>query len=242
MRGDGSTAGSVSAELGPRQPLLGIVSVNAGTPSRLGVRSNGSVVYSAIAKRPVLGDTVWLDWQNLSGDRQGDMRVHGGVDKAVYCYAASHFTAWSRELGREFGPASFGENLTLDGAVESSVCIGDVWRWGDAVVQVAQPRFPCFKLTMHTGVPDMEQRFVASGRCGWYLRVLRPGEVPTHGSITLDHRDPAGLSVLDAHWAFSSDAAADVARIQPLLEVDALAESWKRMLRRRVRIIENRAS
>jgi MOSC domain-containing protein YiiM len=223
-------------------PTLRIVSVNAGTPSRLGVRSNGSVVYSAIAKRPVPGESVWLDWQNLSGDQQGDRRVHGGVDKAVYCYSSDHFAAWAAELGREVGPAAFGENLTIAGATEASVCIGDVWRWGDAVVQVAQPRFPCFKVAMHTRVEDMEARFAASGRSGWYLRVLRPGEVPTHGDITLEQRDPAGLSVLDAHWAFSSDDPAGIACIQPLLAVDALADSWKRMLRRRVRIVENRAS
>jgi MOSC domain-containing protein YiiM len=221
---------------------LGIVSVNAGTPSRLGVRSNGSVVYSAIAKRPVPGDSVWLDWQNLSGDRQGDTRVHGGVDKAVYCYSGDHFAAWAAELGRPVEAAAFGENLTVSGATEASVCIGDVWRWGDAVVQVAQPRYPCFKVAMHTRVKDMEARFVASGRSGWYLRVLRPGEVPARGDIVVEQRDPAGLSVLDAHWAFSSDQPEDIARIQPLLALDTLADSWKRMLRRRVRIVENRAS
>jgi MOSC domain-containing protein YiiM len=200
------------------------------------------MVYSAIAKRPVLGDSVWLDWTNLSGDRQGDTRVHGGPDKAVYCYAAEHFDAWADELGRSFGPASFGENLTLSGATEAQVDIGDVWRWGDAVVQVAQPRYPCFKLAMHTRAPDMEQRLVGSGRSGWYLRVLRPGEVPTHGDLSVEHRDPARLSVHDAHLAFSSDDPRHVARIPSLLELDALAESWKRMLRRRLQIVENRAS
>jgi MOSC domain-containing protein YiiM len=218
-----------------------VVSVNVATPALLGIR-RGRAVHSAIAKRPVLGDSVWLDWTNLRGDQQGDMRVHGGRDKAVYCYASEHLPLWSTEIGRPFGPADFGENLTLRGATEADVCVGDVWRWGAAVVQVAQPRFPCFKLAMHTLVEDMEDRLVRAGRSGWYLRVLRPGEVPTRGGITVEHRDARGLSVLDAHRAFSSSDPADIARIPSLLALDTLAESWRRMLRRRLAVVENRAS
>jgi MOSC domain-containing protein YiiM len=211
-------------------------------PAPLGER-RGRMVYSAIAKQPVPGASVWLDWTNLRGDKQGDPRVHGGPDKAVYCYASEHFDVWSRELGRRFGPAGFGENLTLSGATEAQVCIGDVWRWGDALVQVAQPRYPCFKLAMHTGVEDIEQRLVDAGRSGWYLRVLRPGEVPVReAAISVEHRDAAQLSVLDAHRAFSSEEPADIARIPALLDAPALAESWRRMLRRRALIAENRAS
>lgn len=215
-----------------------MVSVNVATPSYLGVH-RGRPVYSAIAKAPVLGDSVWLDWTDLSGDQQGDPKVHGGPDKAVYCYTADHFDAWSRELGRPVAPAAFGENLTLSGAAEEHVCIGDVWRWGDAVVQVAQPRYPCFKLAMHTRQADMEQRLITSGRSGWYLRVLRPGEVPVRdAAITVEHRDEARLRVIDAHRAFTSDDP----RIPALLDHPALAESWRRMLRRRALIVENRAS
>jgi MOSC domain-containing protein YiiM len=227
--------------VGVKGASLRVVSVNVATPARLGER-RGRAVYSAIAKQPVAADSLWLDWTNLSGDRQGDQRVHGGVDKAVYCYVFEHFATWSAELGRPFGPGGFGENLTLSGATEAQVCIGDVWRWGDALVQVAQPRYPCFKLAMHTQVADIEERLVAAGRSGWYLRVLRPGEVPVGGAVSLEHRDPMRLSVLDAHRAFSSDDPADLARIGALLELPALAQSWKRMLRRRVQMAENRAS
>ncbi len=218
---------------------LRVVSVNVATPALLGER-RGRAVYSAIAKRPVLGDSVWLDWVNLSGDRQGDPRVHGGPDKAVYCYAFEHLARWSDELGRRFGPGGFGENLTLSGADEATVCIGDVWRWGDAVVQVAQPRYPCFKLAMHTGAADIEDRLIAAGRSGWYLRVLRPGEVPVRdATIAVEHRDDAGLSVLDAHRAFTSEDPRDIARIPQLVEHPALAEAYRRMLRRRALIAEN---
>lgn len=220
---------------------LRVLSVNVAGPALL-LLPDGNVARSAIAKRPVRGDTVWLDWTNLSGDRQADPNAHGGPDKAVYCYPSEHFAAWSAELGAAFGPASFGENLTLQGATEADVCIGDVWRLGDALVQVAQPRYPCYKLAAHTRVPDIERRLIEAGRCGWYLRVLRPGEVPVGGSIAVEHRDAARCSVLDAHRAFSPRDDAELARIPDLLAVDALAESWKRMLRRRARVVENRAS
>jgi MOSC domain-containing protein YiiM len=110
------------------------------------------------------------------------------------------------------------------------------------VLQVAQPRYPCFKLSMHTRVPDIERRLIDSGRCGWYLRVLSPGEVPARGAVEVEHRDEARLSVLDAHRAFSSEDPADLARIDALLGVPALAGSWKRMLRRRLQMAENRGS
>jgi MOSC domain-containing protein YiiM len=227
--------------VGVEEPSPRAFSVNVAGPSLLGER-RGRPVYSAIAKRPVHRESLWLDWTNLSGDRQGDPKVHGGPDKAVYCYASEHFALWALEIGRPFGPASFGENLTLAGVTEAQVCIGDVWRWGDAVVQVAQPRYPCFKLAMHTRVEDMEQRLVTSGRSGWYLRVLQPGEVPVRGALSVEHRSDAGLSVLDAHRAFSSDDGSALALLPALIELPALAESWRRMLRRRVRIAENRAS
>lgn len=220
---------------------LRVLSVNVAGPALL-LLPDGNVARSAIAKRPVLGDSVWLDWTNLSGDRQADPNAHGGPDKAVYCYPSEHFAPWGEELGREFGPASFGENLTLRGATEADVCIGDVWRLGDAVVQVAQPRYPCYKLAAHTRVPDMERRLIEAGRCGWYLRVLRPGEVPVQGEISVEHREPARLSVLRAHRAFSPLDDTDLAPIPDMLALDALAESWKRMLRRRARLVENRAS
>ena len=225
--------------MGVDGPSLQVVSVNVAMPARLGER-RGRTVYSAIAKQPVPGDSVWLDEVNLRGDRQGDPRVHGGPDKAVYCYVFEHFADWSRELGRPFGPGGFGENLTLSGATEATACIGDVWRWGDAVVQVAQPRYPCFKLAMHTQVADIEARLIAAGRCGWYLRVLRLGEGPVRdAAITVEHRDEARLSVLDAHRAFTSDDPRDTARIAALVDHPDLADAYRRMLRRRALIAEN---
>jgi MOSC domain-containing protein YiiM len=189
-------------------PRVGLVSVNVAEPRVIGTR-HGRPVLSAIAKRPVAVATLRLDTLNLEGDRQADLRVHGGPDKAIYAYPAEHLPHWNDEFGgdplrpsaqaRPFGPGTFGENLTTTGWLEDMVRIGDVWSWGEALLQVTQPRAPCFKLAMVTGHPELVKRFVESGRTGWYLRVLRPGTVPVAGPILVVERQPGAATVLQAH-------------------------------------------
>jgi MOSC domain-containing protein YiiM len=206
---------------------VGLVSVNVSEPAVIGQRG-GEPVVSGISKRPVTVPVLRLDSTNLEGDRQADRRFHGGADKAVYAYASEHHDAWAAELGKPVGPAFFGENLTTSGWLEDDVAIGDVWSWGDALLQVVQPRWPCFKLTMRSGVPDMAKRFRHSGRTGWYLRVLQPGEVPVAGPISVAERGASGVTVLDAHRAALPGAEEEqVARV---LAATALASAWSRML------------
>ena len=137
--------------------MVEVVTINVGTPKVL--VDGPERVYSAIAKQPVaLGTTLWLSTGNLAGDAQADLSVHGGADKAVYAYPSEHLTAWTAELGEPLGPAAFGENLSTRGVVEADVCIGDVWKWDDALLQVSQPRWPCFKLALHRGRRDIQQQ------------------------------------------------------------------------------------
>ncbi|HWI03453.1 MAG TPA: MOSC domain-containing protein, partial [Acidimicrobiales bacterium] len=131
----------------------------------------GQPITSGIAKRPVTAEYLWLDRLNLEGDAQADLEVHGGPDKAVYAYPSEHLPAWSAELEQELGPAPFGENLSTAGATEDDVCIGDRWYWGDAVLEVCQPRYPCFKLSMHRGRGDI----------GRLLRQTGQEQLPLHG-------------------------------------------------------------
>ena len=120
--------------------------VNVGTPTVLATVTSENV-WSGIRKQPVDPSApLWLSTLNLAGDGQADLSVHGGVDKAVYAYPSEHLDAWSAELDEELGPAPFGENLSTIGVLETDVGIGDVWTWGEAVLQVTQPRWPCFKL------------------------------------------------------------------------------------------------
>ncbi|HVG98688.1 MAG TPA: MOSC domain-containing protein [Chloroflexota bacterium] len=223
----------------PRATAAGTVrllSVNVSPPRELGRIVSGGrdvAVLSGIAKRPVAAGSLSLDWENLEGDGQADLRVHGGRDKAVYAYPADHWPAWSEEEGRDFGPASFGENLTVAGITEGAVCIGDVWAWGEARLQVSQPRGPCFKLEMHTGRPGMIERMRANGRTGWYFRVLQPGRVPVAGPLRVVERHPAGVSVLRAHLATVPGGMSDAER-RAILRETPLAAAWQRPIRGRL--------
>jgi MOSC domain-containing protein YiiM len=170
-------------------------SVNVGLPRPLATAKGE--VRSGIVKAPVAG-RVLVHRLGLDGDGQADLSVHGGVHKAVYVYSHDHYAVWARELGRaDLGPGSFGENLTVDGMLETDVRIEDIYRFGSAVLQVTQPRAPCFKLAAHLGLPDFGKTFLASGRSGFYLRVLEEGDVGVGDSIERISSPPTALTVRD---------------------------------------------
>jgi len=146
---------------------------------------------------------------------------------------------WADELGQALGDAPFGENLSTLDVLERDVGIGDVWQWGSATLQVTQPRWPCFKLDMFRDRDDVGPRLRSSGRTGWYLRVLEPGEVPVGGPIEVTQLDPAGVSVLDAHHAML-DRHMSPERLREVAEHPALAEQWQTPLRRRLEYLATR--
>ncbi len=147
-----------------------LLSINVGRPRPVPYRDG--VVSTGIYKEPVAGRT-WLRRLNLDGDGQADLRVHGGEDKAVYAYPFERYAFWSRELRRnDLGYGQFGENLTVEGLLEEQVHIGDVYRIGAALLQVSQPRSPCFKLGVRMGDAAFVARFAAANYTGFYLRVL----------------------------------------------------------------------
>jgi MOSC domain-containing protein YiiM len=168
-------------------PLSGsIVSVQVGHVAPLGPRQ----VPSAFVKRPISG---WAMVQRLGlvGDQQADLRAHGGPNKAVYCYPIEHYAKWLAERPTAEAllvPGGFGENLTILGFDEDSVCIGDILRIGSVTAQVTQPRTPCFKLGLRFADTQMLRAMTRSGRSGWYLRVLEPGLVEAGASITIIDR------------------------------------------------------
>jgi MOSC domain-containing protein YiiM len=214
---------------------IAVAAVNVGRPAVIGRRGDEPVT-SAIAKQAVpAGTTLSLSTLNLSGDAQADLTVHGGPDKAVYAYPSEHLPLWAEELGGPLGPAPFGENLSTVGVTESDAGIGDRWAWGAAVLEVCQPRSPCFKLAMHRGRGDMAKRFKDSGRSGWYLRVLTPGEVPVDGPITVVERHPSGLTIADANRAWADRHGDDLGLIRALAEHDRLADEWRLPFRERLR-------
>jgi MOSC domain-containing protein YiiM len=127
----------------------------------------------------------------VDGDRQAALNVHGGPDQAALLYSADNYAKWKAE-GFEFEPGSFGENLTVSGLDETTVCLGDIYEIGGAVVQVTKARGPCYKLQYRTGVPDMIKRVLANGRSGWYVRVLEEGPIEAGQEVVLLKRLAAG--------------------------------------------------
>ncbi len=206
-----------------------LLSVNVALPSYL-CKQRGHMIQSGIRKRPVFGKTVTVSETNIAGDGQGDLKVHGGPEKAVYSYPSEHWAIWSDELkpAEPYGPGSFGENLSLKGIVEDEACIGDIWRWGDVRLQICQPRYPCYKLGAALSDRTVIKAMVENGRTGWYFRVLTPGVAPTSGQIDIETRDPAGVTVAMAHAARLPGA--DRALIERVVSVEALAARLVREL------------
>jgi MOSC domain-containing protein YiiM len=197
-----------------------VVSVNVGTPRGVGYR--GNTVRTAIWKDPVAG-RVKVAGHKVAGDEQGNPEAHGGPDKAVYAYAAEDYEWWSSELALELAPGTFGENLTLRGIDVSNALVGERWRVGGTLLEVAQPRIPCFKLGIRMGSQRFPTRFAAAGRPGAYLRIVDEGEVAAGDPAEVVHRPGHDLSVAEVSRIYHDDhAGAD-----RLLHVPELAGTWR---------------
>jgi MOSC domain-containing protein YiiM len=202
--------------------------MNVGLPHVMARTADGEAVLSGIAKAPVQDGTVFVGRENIEGDGQADLRVHGGRDKAVYAYPADHWPWWEAEHRLTCAANTFGENLTVEGADETTVAIGDRFRWGDALLEVSQPRAPCFKLGLHAR-EDIPMQMTISARCGWYFRVVDVGFAPVGGELVREH-DAGGPSVREAFVAALHPRTAEVSRNRVREAVD-LSPAWRRMIR-----------
>lgn len=187
---------------------------------------SGKPVETGIYKTPVRGP-IMVRTLGLEGDRQADLKHHGGESKAVYAYPVEHYPFWQDRLGGESLPyGSFGENLSVRGLLESDVCIGDAYRVGSAVLEVTQPRVPCFKLDMCMGRPGVVRQFLHSGLTGFYFRVLQEGSIEAGTTIERLQRRPQALSVSAMHRLrhFERD---NLSLVRRALENPALSPSWR---------------
>ncbi len=203
-----------------------LLSINVSKPKP--IQYGGKTVQTGIFKEPVSG-TVMLREKNIDGDGQGDLRVHGGTYKAIYGYPFEHYTHWQQALQRgDLTYGQFGENLTVEGLLETSVYIGDVFQIGSTVkLQITQPRVPCFKLAYKMGLPEFPKQFLESRRVGFYFRVLEEGEIAAGDAITRIEVASASMSVteiLNLRY-FDRDNREKIARARKL---PALSPSWKR--------------
>ncbi|PSB42058.1 MOSC domain-containing protein [Chamaesiphon polymorphus] len=201
-----------------------LISVNVGLPRE--VNWKGRTVSTGIFKQPI-SDRVMVRSLNLDGDGQADLTVHGGLDKAVYVYPFEHYDYWRGELPQTELPLGiFGENFTTTGLTEADVNIGDRFRIGTVKLMVTQPRLPCYKLGIRFGRPDMVKRFMASGRTGFYFRVLQEGEVGVGDTLELVSRDENEIAVADITQLYTHDRA-DPALLDRAARLVALPESWR---------------
>ncbi|HEY6217062.1 MAG TPA: MOSC domain-containing protein [Pyrinomonadaceae bacterium] len=208
-----------------------IISINVGRPQL--VIWNGEPVSTGIFKEPLAG-RVMLRTLNLDGDRQADLTVHGGPEKAVYAYPAEHYDFWKRELpDMELPWGMFGENFTTEGMSETEINVGDKFRVGSAELMATQPRMPCYKLGIRFGRTDIIKRFLMSERSGIYFSVLKEGEVGAGDEFELLEKNASGVRVVDVTRLYSSDKK-NVDLLRQAIASDALPSSWREYFQKRL--------
>lgn len=201
-----------------------LLSVNVSEPQE--IEHDGLKVRTGIFKQPVEG-RVMLRQLHLEGDGQADLMAHGGVYKAAYIYPHEHYAHWQAELGRDdFAYGQFGENFTTTGLLETEVYIGNTYRIGAALVQVTQPRVPCYKLGIRMNDSSMVKRFMQAQKTGFYVRVLEEGAVGAGDPITLVNADPAAMSVYAVNRLLYFDKR-NQEGIRRAAALDALAPGWR---------------
>jgi MOSC domain-containing protein YiiM len=216
-----------------------LVSLNIGLPRLLSWK--GETFKTAFFKAPVSG-RVMLRATNLVGDRQADLSVHGGPNKAVYGYPSEHYAYWEKRLpGHDYAWGAFGENFTTEGMLETEVSIGDRYRVGSAVVMVTIPRLPCFKLAAKFHPDEIIEEFLHSGYCGFYFSVIEEGEVGAGDEFQFLGGETPTLTVLDAFRLYLPDSA-NIELLQRGTQVHALPESWRARFQAKLADVESKGN
>ena len=216
-----------------------ILSVNVGLPRK--VLFNGQIVTTAIFKDPVKGP-IMLRKLNLDGDKQADLTVHGGLDKAVYSYPSEHYDYWRKQFpNTDLVWGMFGENFTTEGLFEDAVNVGDQFQIGSAKIVATQPRMPCYKLGVRFGRMDVIRRFMASGRPGIYFKVLTEGEVQRDDKIKIIRRDKNNVTVKDIVSLYI--ARNDIDNIETMkraTKIRDLPEGWRHEFQQKIEQLKHK--
>jgi MOSC domain-containing protein YiiM len=204
--------------------IVKVISLNVARPHLMVYK--GVTINTGIFKKPVTGRIV-LRTLNLDGDRQADLSVHGGPNKAVYGYASEHYEFWRQELPDTKLPwGAFGENFTTEGLREEELHVGDRFRVGSATVMVRQPRMPCYKLAAKFQRDDMIKRFLRSGRSGFYFSVEAEGEVGEGDSFELISRSNDGITIAEMNQLYIQEKY-NRDLLQKAIATAALPEDWR---------------
>jgi MOSC domain-containing protein YiiM len=210
-----------------------LLSLQIGKPQALPI-ADGRTFVSAIAKLPIAdGVRVAIVGENLEGDQQANRRYHGGPDKVLCGYSAEHYPLWQAELGLELPFGAFGENLTVDGLTEDVLCIGDILTVGSATIQISQPRQPCVNVARRWGVPSLPRQMEATGRTGFYARIVTAGAIAAGDPITRSVRPYPEFTIARANRVMYGTPP-DPAAVEALRAVEALSAEWRRILARRL--------
>lgn len=209
-----------------------VISVNVGLPRQ--VIYNGQIVTTSIFKDSVI-ERVKLGKMNLDGDKQSDLKVHGGIEKAVYSYPMEHYDYWKKQYPEIDMPwGMFGENLTTEGLIEDSVYIGDQYQIGSSKLIVTQPRIPCYKLGIKFGQMDIVKRFMTGVRPGIYFKVLQEGEVGSGDNIELIYQDKDSVTVNDIVRLYIDNDDRAIDTMERVTRIIALPEGWKIHFRQKI--------
>lgn len=207
-----------------------LVALSIGLPRSLQT-VDGKDFVSAICKQPTT--KTFLSVDGFQGDGIADTKHHGGPDRAVCLYSSEHYPLWENEFDCILSPATFGENLTVEGMLEQDVCVGDIFRVGEALIQVTQGRVPCSTISQRTGLPYLMKRMIATGFTGFLCRVLEEGIVRSDSTITLVERDSKGITILYANEVYFQRPR-DIEGLQRILAVEALADEWRMSITQRL--------
>ena len=216
-----------------------VLSVNVGFPRK--VLFNGQIINTAIFKDPVKRP-IMLRKLNLDGDKQADLTVHGGLDKAVYSYPAEHYDYWRKQFpNTDLVWGMFGENFTTEGLFEDAVNVGDQFQIGSAKLVATQPRMPCYKLGVRFGRMDVIRRFMASGRPGIYFKVLTEGEVQTGDKIKIIRRDKNNVTVKDIVYLYIARNNIDnIETMRRAIKIKDLPEGWRYEFQQKIEQLKNK--
>lgn len=216
-----------------------ILSVNVSYPKE--VDYEGQKVTTGFFKEPIEG-RVKLGTLNLDGDKQADLTVHGGPDKAVYAYPIEHYEFWRKVYpNMEMPNGMFGENFTTKGLMEIDINVGDIFEIGSSKVIATQPRMPCYKLGVKFGRMDVLKKFLASGRSGIYFKVLEEGEVGAGDPIIQIKKDTNRVGISDIVRLYASDRQ-DIKMMRRTLKVEALPKGWKDYFYEQIRRVEKKSA
>ena len=211
--------------------------MNVGLPRLLSWK--GATFKTGIFKNPVAG-RIMLRETNLDGDRQADLTVHGGPNKAVYAYPSEHYAYWRGELPKEDLPwGAFGENFTTEGLLETSLSMGDQYRVGSAIVRVTTPRLPCFKLAAKFQSDEMIGQFLHSGYSGFYFAVVEEGEVGAGDEFHFLVGEIPSLTIAEFNHLYVSPAP-DLELLERAVEVKSLPESWRERFQARMEVVQGK--